>query len=1071
MNEQEIAEQEVDFDSPNIHCEQLAVSRLTVAYPPEHLLLSQDTDDTDSAFKHNTRRTMLDPTTLVILNRVHREFRPFHTENLRERFESMGYSTEFGLISWTYNKRMGLKVCINGQHRIAAILKQFQLVKETGAAESSIANLKMIETLEYYDEGGADIPISDILILSENANEKSACVAPPSLADRMGTLIGFIRINESLPNMSISAIANIVHKKRLLGTLKTRSLRRYITVALLLMENDRAAEEFRRFANEDKVPNATSPGGMSLSVLSNIVFASLSPPAILLGLICVNVHHDSCKAAGGGNQTPSLTESSASGFFKVVKLLSEIIKALSQRRKMSEFDVMDFTVAHTSNSQPQKASYFVADQIKNWRRMDENSEQSWIQDIQRFVLQRLLSALPPVPTRDITTRELIDLDPTDEENTADANNEEVCSPQDEEQDQVQNQRDEDVNDNDQLMADAAHDGCDGRDLRQAGQENGSDGECSGRVGTGNRSAQQEGVAEQCVNLIGDTTNNKYGGTAAHVHIVQGKDVVVPAKEGGLHRQQTVPSARRLKTPRQDQTNQRSSQKKRLRINDQGSSLNGGTVRSLVRTRLQTAPARLLQEVETTGASSSPTFLASRTNPTPQTEETIPVAVKKKAKSKGKKTKKILQADLKRRAQEEFDDDVAELPANVSQKEGILEQLSAIGQNTIMYDNRPGYFALPQDHPAVSILGVEGYLKVMHHFARQNRHESACALFPQGLDRSHKLFHADINNRMRDRLFALETVHEESLGMLNRVHSSQYFDGCAVLDLFSTNFGGESFPTAQGTESMLNMKECIVTLFDYYAGDARVPEESGYWDKDFWNPITNVGSKEDSNARGAGATRMFSPRSATNENMQKADMDVYHARLFLDMYLAALADILRLRTHTLADPIHWRHQVDSNFEVDLQSPLHIPSSGGRFILTAKHSLRQRPHCDFPQPTPSFKEGTPDSQPSYFMMVSGEDGFPLYVWKGSHREINHSPESALSLSSMNIPSSVWVPPYSVFIGRGDLHHAGAGWSDWVSQEKSRRYKFSVRYHVYLKRDNHYLGNHVFDRYDNVKYGWKE
>lgn len=57
-----------------------------------------------------------------------------------------------------------------------------------------------------------------------------------------------------------------------------------------------------------------------------------------------------------------------------------------------------------------------------------------------------------------------------------------------------------------------------------------------------------------------------------------------------------------------------------------------------------------------------------------------------------------------------------------------------------------------------------------------------------------------------------------------------------------------------------------TFFDFYASPARCPEENGFCKKEIWNRITNAGSKEDINARAAGATRMLLPRHATNETL-------------------------------------------------------------------------------------------------------------------------------------------------------------------------------------------------------------
>ena len=159
---------------------------------------------------------MLDPRSVVLLGGLQREFRPLHAETLRESFKSTCYSTEFGMISWTENKAMGLKLCISEQHRIAAILKMFLLAIERNEAHSSIACYEMLETIEYYHKTRADIPISEVLILAGNSNDKSSCVAGPSLPDKMRALLTFMRITMSISRMSVSSVIHLVEKKRVL---------------------------------------------------------------------------------------------------------------------------------------------------------------------------------------------------------------------------------------------------------------------------------------------------------------------------------------------------------------------------------------------------------------------------------------------------------------------------------------------------------------------------------------------------------------------------------------------------------------------------------------------------------------------------------------------------------------------------------------------------------------------------------------------------------------------------------------------------------------------------------------
>ena len=78
----------------------------------------------------------------------------------------------------------------------------------------------------------------------------------------------------------------------------------------------------------------------------------------------------------------------------------------------------------------------------------------------------------------------------------------------------------------------------------------------------------------------------------------------------------------------------------------------------------------------------------------------------------------------------------------------------------------------------------------------------------------------------------------------------------------------------------------------------------------------------------------------------------------------------------------------------------------------------------------------SNPGYFVVATGKD--PAYIWAvpGSHISIARTKAKhifALSLASM--ADRVSIPPYSVFIARGDLQHAGAGSADYEDFTKNQ------------------------------------
>ena len=68
------------------------------------------------------------------------------------------------------------------------------------------------------------------------------------------------------------------------------------------------------------------------------------------------------------------------------------------------------------------------------------------------------------------------------------------------------------------------------------------------------------------------------------------------------------------------------------------------------------------------------------------------------------------------------------------------------------------------------------------------------------------------------------------------------------------------------------------------------------------------------------------------------------------------------------------------------------------------------------------------PSYFLIASGAQSFPVHVWPFSHILSTGNDEVRLKAVSRAAHSlRVDVSAYSVFIGRGDLFHAGASGSE--------------------------------------------
>lgn len=61
-----------------------------------------------------------------------------------------------------------------------------------------------------------------------------------------------------------------------------------------------------------------------------------------------------------------------------------------------------------------------------------------------------------------------------------------------------------------------------------------------------------------------------------------------------------------------------------------------------------------------------------------------------------------------------------------------------------------------------------------------------------------------------------------------------------------------------------------------------------------------------------------------------------------------------------------------------------------------------------------------------MVNGPVGAALRVFPGSHRWASTAPRVHRETAACFYAELVWIPPYTLFLMRGDCYHAGAAWA---------------------------------------------
>jgi len=130
------------------------------------------------------------------------------------------------------------------------------------------------------------------------------------------------------------------------------------------------------------------------------------------------------------------------------------------------------------------------------------------------------------------------------------------------------------------------------------------------------------------------------------------------------------------------------------------------------------------------------------------------------------------------------------------------------------------------------------------------------------------------------------------------------------------------------------------------------------------------------------------------------------------------------------------------------PLYCPDTGSRVLMNAsKYGTNQIAHVDY-----MFKDGTPlasdDSvlHPPYFAVATTADPTPLWILEKSHTFAGRDASSRAKLAPLHELRLIFIPPWSIFICRGDVIHAGA--SGEIASRLSDN-PHCVRVHLYIGR----------------------
>lgn len=248
--------------------------------------------------------------------------------------------------------------------------------------------------------------------------------------------------------------------------------------------------------------------------------------------------------------------------------------------------------------------------------------------------------------------------------------------------------------------------------------------------------------------------------------------------------------------------------------------------------------------------------------------------------------------------------------------------------------------------------------------------------------------------------------------------------------------------ATGNDLGKNWYHRLVTFYQEHFEEC---ERRGLGDDEsqkFWNMVTqSEKGVEHELANGNGLEgRWISTNTLMMEHVEEKKETVWVAkyRAYLDLRLGQLLAALRLAPNCGEGVA-----------------MMVPKTGGRWLVCTKKCKRQILHTDFSTSSAHITE----DRPGYFLICTGTNEAPVWVVEGSHLSVKRvSFENARALGRGSVERKVYIPPYSVFVGRGDLFHAGYGMEGFSPNGRLVYGKQSLRYHIYCVPEEYELPNGI-------------
>ena len=243
------------------------------------------------------------------------------------------------------------------------------------------------------------------------------------------------------------------------------------------------------------------------------------------------------------------------------------------------------------------------------------------------------------------------------------------------------------------------------------------------------------------------------------------------------------------------------------------------------------------------------------------------------------------------------------------------------------------------------------------------------------------------------------LHDRKQELINKGYTM--FDG-----LFK-EFGGKKFHRLKS----LGTHQWFDDLIKYFNNAFKRSTTTGSQD---FQSIANVGDEEDKPNARQGIGRYQSSNKCVMDHMETKENVTYAKyRALADVRMGMALNMLNLSTQA--------HKIQA---------MVCPDTGSRCLVTTKGCPRQDIHSDRDamgaQATIVEKKN-----PGYFTVATGQQAAFIWAVPGSHISIARTDQKDIfSLNAVSTAEKVRISPYSLFIGRGDLQHAGAGRNDYLT-----------------------------------------